>query len=178
MATPDPDGPGQPGSQLAETSPFLAAQTAATGSAAAEGPAFELRGLMSVSNETACCVYDLKTKTSAWVGLGEAGHPFVITWVDPARDEACLVTGDGRKLLLTLRAARVAAAGGPPAAGSMAAVANAAPGPISAKFSSAARSQLSPEAQAALEREDQAEQERRNARVAGLRRQFANRPSP
>ena len=96
---------------LAPSSPFLPANSTAAGGAQA-GPAgpVELRGIMSTAQGVAYCIYDTAKKTSAWVGLNEAGNDFVVKSADPANDSV-LVDFQGRSLRLVLRTAKVATAG-------------------------------------------------------------------
>jgi len=96
---------------LAPSSPFLPANSTAAGGAQA-GPAgpVELRGIMSTAQGVAYCIYDTAKKTSAWVGLNEAGNDFVVKSADPSNDSV-LVDFQGRSLRLVLRTAKVATAG-------------------------------------------------------------------
>jgi hypothetical protein len=60
---------------LAPASPFMPPNSgaAAAGAAGAGGP-IELRGVMSTSEGSEYCIYDTVKKSSAWVGLNEAGQ--------------------------------------------------------------------------------------------------------
>jgi hypothetical protein len=65
---------------------------------------------MSTSQGAAYCIYDTAKKTSAWVGLSEGGHDFVVKSADPASDSVT-VDFQGRSIRLVLRTAKVASAG-------------------------------------------------------------------
>jgi hypothetical protein len=95
---------------LASSSPFLPAGV--TGVAAGAGPAepVELRGIMSLPEGMAYCIYDAAKKTSSWVGLHETGNEFVVKSADPANDSVT-VTVQGRDIRLALRASKVVSAG-------------------------------------------------------------------
>jgi hypothetical protein len=95
---------------LASSSPFLPAGV--TGAAAGAGPAepVELRGIMSLPEGMAYCIYDAAKKTSAWVGLNETGNEFVVKSADPANDSVT-VTVQGRDIRLALKASKVVSAG-------------------------------------------------------------------
>jgi hypothetical protein len=102
---------------LAPSSPFLPANSAAAGQAAPAGPV-ELRGIMGVPGGFAYCIYDTAKKTSTWVGLNERGNDFIVKSADPAK-ESVTVDFQGRSLQLVLRTAKVASSGaaaGPQAA--------------------------------------------------------------
>jgi hypothetical protein len=92
---------------LAPNSPFLAAGSPPADRANSDSLNPELRGIMSGPDGARYCIYDPVKKTSSWVGLNEHGYPFVISAADPDREAVSLVTGDGRKLNLALRAAKV-----------------------------------------------------------------------
>src|SRR5271170_4728836 len=79
-------GPATALADLAQASPFLPSNLA--GSAATGGPSgpVELRGVMSTSEGTEYCIYDVVKRTSAWVGLNEQGNGFVVKSADPATD--------------------------------------------------------------------------------------------
>lgn len=94
---------------LAPSSPFLPANSAAGGPAAPAGPV-ELRGIMGVSGGFAYCIYDTAKKTSTWVGVNERGNDFVVKSADPAK-ESVTVDFQGRSLQLVLRTAKVASSG-------------------------------------------------------------------
>jgi hypothetical protein len=95
---------------LAQASPFLPSGMSA--SAAQGGPSgpVELRGVMSTSQGTEYCIYDVVKRTSAWVGLNEEGQGFVVKSADPASDSVT-VEFQGRTMNLVLRTAKVASAG-------------------------------------------------------------------
>ena|SRR5271157_633663 len=95
---------------LAQSSPFLPANSTAAGAQAGPAGPVELRGIMSTSQGAAYCIYDTAKKTSAWVGLNEGGYDFVVKSADPASDSVT-VDFQGRSLRLVLRAAKVASAG-------------------------------------------------------------------
>jgi hypothetical protein len=95
---------------LASSSPFLPANSAAA--AANSGPVgpIELRGVMSTPGGTAFCIYDTAKKKGVWVGLNETGHDFLVKSADSSSDSVS-VQYQGRSLTLTLRTAKVASAG-------------------------------------------------------------------
>src|ERR1035441_11038238 len=95
---------------LAPSSPFLPAEPAAGGAQAGPAGPVELRGIMSTSQGAAYCIYATAKKTSAWVGLSEGGHDFVVKSADPASDSVT-VDFQGRSIRLVLRTAKVASAG-------------------------------------------------------------------
>jgi hypothetical protein len=97
---------------LAQTSPFLPANMA--GVAAGTGPSgpVELRGVMSTSQGTEYCIYDVVKRTSAWVGLNEQGNGFVVKSADPASDSVT-VEFQGRTMNLVLHTAKISSAGSP-----------------------------------------------------------------
>jgi len=95
---------------LASSSPFLPAGV--TGAAAGAGSAepVELRGIMSLPEGTAYCIYDAAKKTSSWVGVNETGNEFVVKSADAANDSV-MVTVQGRDIRLALKASKVVSAG-------------------------------------------------------------------
>ncbi|HMD61612.1 MAG TPA: hypothetical protein VKG78_09280 [Opitutaceae bacterium] len=96
---------------LAQASPFLPPPgSAAPGAQAGPSGPVELRGIMSTPAGAAYCIYDTAKKTSAWVGLNEAGNDFVVKAADPDSDSVT-VDFQGRSLRLVLRTAKVASAG-------------------------------------------------------------------
>jgi hypothetical protein len=95
---------------LAQSSPFLPANAADTGAQAGAGGPIELRGVMSTSEGTEYCIYDTVKRSSAWVGLNEAGNGFMVKSADPAGDSVT-VAYQGRTMKLVLRTAKVASAG-------------------------------------------------------------------
>jgi hypothetical protein len=97
---------------LASSSPFLPANAAAAGGQAGPAGPVELRGIMATSSGFAYCIYDTAKKTSAWVGLNEAGNDFVVKAADPTK-ESVTVDFQGRSLKLVLRTAKVASVGPP-----------------------------------------------------------------
>jgi hypothetical protein len=103
-------GPSAARADLAQASPFL--PSSLSESAAKGGPSgpVELRGVMSTSQGTEYCIYDVVKRTSAWVGLNEQGPGFVVKSADPASDSVT-VEFQGRTMNLVLRTAKVASAG-------------------------------------------------------------------
>jgi hypothetical protein len=95
---------------LTQSSPFLAPNTPAGAHAGGPQEPVELRGVMPTSLGVFYLIYDTARKTSAWVGLNEAGHEFVVKAVDPG-GESVTVSFQGRTMRLALRAAKVASAG-------------------------------------------------------------------
>src|SRR5277367_2609438 len=71
---------------LAQTSPFLPANTADTAAQGGPGGPVELRGVMSTSGGTEYCIYDAVKKSSSWVSLNETGNGFVVKAADPSGD--------------------------------------------------------------------------------------------
>jgi hypothetical protein len=98
---------------LAPSSPFIPAGSAAASAQAGPSSPIELRGEMATSEGVSYCIYDTAKKKDVWVGLNEAGHDFVVKTADPATDSVT-VDYQGRSLLLTLRTAKVASSGPPP----------------------------------------------------------------
>jgi hypothetical protein len=103
-------GPQAAFADLAQASPFL--PSSMSESAAKGGPSgpVELRGVMSTSQGTEYCIYDVVKRTSAWVGLNETGQGFVVKSADPASDSVT-VEFQGRTMNLVLRTAKVSSAG-------------------------------------------------------------------
>jgi len=95
---------------LAPSSPFLPANSAAAGAQAGPAGPVELRGIMSTSRGVAYCIYDTAKRSSVWVGLNEGGNEFVVKSADAGSD-AVTVDFQGRSLRLVLRTAKVASAG-------------------------------------------------------------------
>jgi hypothetical protein len=95
---------------LAQTSPFLPSNLADAAAQGGVGGPVELRGVMSTSQGTEFCIYDVLKKSSAWVGLNESGNAFVVKSADPSGDNVT-VEYQGRTMRLTLRTAKVASAG-------------------------------------------------------------------
>jgi hypothetical protein len=95
---------------LAQASPFLPSNLSA--SAANNGPSgpVELRGVMSTSQGTEYCIYDVVKRTSAWVGLNEQGNGFVVKSADPASDSVT-VEFQGRTMNLMLHTAKISSSG-------------------------------------------------------------------
>jgi hypothetical protein len=95
---------------LAQASPFLPANMSA--SAANNGPSgpVELRGVMTTSQGTEYCIYDVAKRTSAWVGLNEQGNGFVVKSADPSSDSVT-VEVQGRTMNLVLHTAKISSAG-------------------------------------------------------------------
>lgn len=103
-------GPRAAFADLAQASPFLpSSMSEAAAKGGPSGPV-ELRGVMSTSQGTEYCIYDVVKKTSAWVGLNETGQGFVVKSADPASDSVT-VEFQGRTMNLVLRTAKVASAG-------------------------------------------------------------------
>jgi len=100
---------------LVASSPFLPAN--AQGAGAASGPSgpIELRGISPMSDGASFLIYDVAKKKSAWVGLNEQGHDFMVKSADPENDTVT-VDYQGRPLKLTLRVAKVASSGAASAA--------------------------------------------------------------
>jgi hypothetical protein len=102
---------------LAQTSPFLPASAVDMAAQGGPGGPVELRGVMSTSAGTEYCIYDSVKKSSAWVGVNEAGNTFVVKSADPSGDNVT-VEYQGRTLKLALRTAKIGSAGpgmaGPP----------------------------------------------------------------
>jgi hypothetical protein len=65
---------------------------------------------MATDQGTAYCIFDNVRKSSAWVGLNEAGYDFVVTSGDPGSDSIC-VEYRGQSLSLVLRPSKVASSG-------------------------------------------------------------------
>jgi hypothetical protein len=103
-------GPASARADLAQASPFLPSSMA--GSAGNSGPSgpVELRGVMSTSQGTEYCIYDVVKKTSTWVGLNEEGNGFVVKSADPASDSVT-VEFQGRTMNLVLHTAKITSAG-------------------------------------------------------------------
>jgi hypothetical protein len=95
---------------LAQTSPFLPSSLSEAAAKAGPSGPVELRGVMTTSQGTEYCIYDVVKKTSAWVGLNEQGPGFVVKSADPASDSVT-VEFQGRTMNLVLRTAKVASAG-------------------------------------------------------------------
>jgi hypothetical protein len=95
---------------LAQTSPFLPANAVDTAAQGGAGGPVELRGIMSTSQGTEYCIYDSAKKSSAWVGMNEAGNAFVVKSADPSGDNVT-VEYQGRTLKLALRTAKISSAG-------------------------------------------------------------------
>jgi hypothetical protein len=98
--------------QLADTSPFLAPGMADSAAAAAGGGTLELRGIMSTSDGLRFCIYEPAKKSSAWVGVNESGHDYLIKGADPAHDTVTLQAA-GRTFTVALHQAKIAALNGP-----------------------------------------------------------------
>ena len=97
---------------LAQASPFLPPNSAASASGKAGGPSgpVELRCIMSTGHGTECCIYDTTRKSSAWVAVDETGNDFVVKSIDPV-GESATVQYQGRSMKLVLRASKIASAG-------------------------------------------------------------------
>jgi hypothetical protein len=102
--------------ELAADSPFLANAAGAGGapSRTGDGKTLELRGIMAGPDGTAYCIFDPQKGKSFWAGVGESGFPFVIVSADPETETATLRTGDGRKVVVALREAKIGAQGSKP----------------------------------------------------------------
>jgi hypothetical protein len=68
-----------------------------------------------MSDGASFLIYDVAKKKSAWVGLNEQGHDFMVKSADPENDTVT-VDYQGRPLKLTLRVAKVASSGAASAA--------------------------------------------------------------
>jgi hypothetical protein len=111
--------------ELAKDSPFLASgASAAPGGPSSDGRSPELRGIMSSQDGIQYCIYDPQKKASIWMGLHEAGHPFVVTSADPDNERVTLQTSDGQRLSLTLKQSKVSGQPAGPAAPAQAAAAD------------------------------------------------------
>src|ERR1700677_4558954 len=93
--------------QGADDSPFLPVNAPAPGSSrAADGSAFELRGIMSTAGGTRYCIYDPVKNASAGVGLKETVGSFTVKSADGAHDTVTLDAG-GQRMTLALHEAKV-----------------------------------------------------------------------
>ena len=97
------------GAQLAQSSPFMPAQAAAT-TAVTEGAALELRGVMDTGSGMLFGIFDPAKKVSVWSKLNEKDHDFVVKSYDAA-NETVTVQHGGRTLNLAMRASKVASSG-------------------------------------------------------------------
>jgi hypothetical protein len=111
--------------QVADDSPFIPANSPATAMGqGADGSSFELRGIMSTAGGTRYCIYDPVKKTSAWVGMNEAGGSFLVKSADPVRDTVTLQVS-GQVMTLALHESKVVSLGfgspvaSPPPSGAM-----------------------------------------------------------
>jgi len=96
---------------LAASSPFLPANAQASGGSGGPSGPIELRGIMPIPDGgSAYLIYDVEKKKSAWVGLSEGGHDFMVKSADPKGDSVT-VDYQGRVLKLTLHTAKVASVG-------------------------------------------------------------------
>lgn len=95
--------------QLAQSSPFMPAQAAAT-AAVTEGAALELRGVMNTGSGMMFGIFDPAKKVSVWSKLNEKDHDFVVKGYDAA-NETVTVQHGGRTLTLAMRATKVASSG-------------------------------------------------------------------
>ncbi|MFZ1055268.1 MAG: hypothetical protein WAN79_06305 [Opitutaceae bacterium] len=96
---------------LAASSPFLPANAQAPGASGGPSGPIELRGIMPIPDGgSAYLIYDVEKKKSAWVGLSEGGHAFMVKSADPKGDSVT-VDYQGRVLKLTLHTAKVASVG-------------------------------------------------------------------
>jgi hypothetical protein len=99
--------------QLVANSPFGTAASAGV-SGLPSGP-LEFRGTFVDSGERFFSILDPATRRSEWVGLNEAGRPFIVKSYDAER-EVVLVEFQGRTHDLKLHAARISALPPMPAA--------------------------------------------------------------
>jgi hypothetical protein len=97
----------QLGARLAQYSPFLAPLSTAARRVISDDQSIELRGIMTLPEETRYCIYDPKKKSCVWVGVREAGYSFLIESADPRSEEINVLADDGRTLSLRLRESRV-----------------------------------------------------------------------
>ena len=95
---------------LVASSPFLPASSQGAGAASGPSGPIELRGISPMSGGAAFLIYDVAKKKSAWVGINEPGHDFVVKSAD-AENDTVTVDYQGRPLKLTLRVAKVASSG-------------------------------------------------------------------
>ena len=89
---------------LAASSPF-SSPGSPDFSSDAPGGELQLRGVMGTADGPQFCIYDTTRRRSVWVGVGEAGYPFVVSSADLAND-AVAVEWRGQRILLSLRRAR------------------------------------------------------------------------
>jgi len=97
------------GAQLAQSSPFMPAQAAAT-TAVTEGAPLELRGVMDTGSGLLFGIFDPVKKVSVWSKLNEKDHDFLVKSYD-ATNEMVTVQHGGRTLNLAMRASKVASSG-------------------------------------------------------------------
>ena len=97
------------GAQLAQSSPFMPAQAAAT-TAVTEGAPLELRGVMDTGSGLLFGIFDPVKKVSVWSKLNEKDHDFLVKSYD-ATNEIVTVQHGGRTLNLAMRASKVASSG-------------------------------------------------------------------
>lgn len=97
------------GAQLAQSSPFMPAQAAAT-TAVTEGAPLELRGVMDTGSGLLFGIFDPAKKVSVWSKLNEKDHDFLVKSYD-ATNEMVTVQHGGRTLNLAMRASKVASSG-------------------------------------------------------------------
>lgn len=72
----------------------------------ADGPALELRGILSGAAGTRYWIYDRASRTGTWATVGESGLPFVIRAEGPGAETAT-VEKDGRVAFLRLEEPKV-----------------------------------------------------------------------
>ena len=97
----------QTSASLAGNSPFL--PPAGESAPAAEATPIELRGILTMGGKTSFNIYDPATKSSAWVGVNESGHPFTVTDFDASAERAT-VNYQGRAIALVLQRPKIVAA--------------------------------------------------------------------
>jgi hypothetical protein len=96
---------------LVKNSPFGSATAA--GTPASPGGALEFRGMFVDGGETFFSLYDAATRTSLWVGLKEAGNPFVVKSYDETKGTVS-VDYQGQVHTITLKQAKIVALAPPP----------------------------------------------------------------
>lgn len=115
-------------SRLALNSPFAPASGLASGSAAPTS-GYELEGTMVLGSDISLCLYEVQTKRSHWIAVGESSDGVKVLSFDAAKDTAMVVIG-GEQKQLVLRKPNLDAHKGPPAAMVQAPVIVPAPPPV------------------------------------------------
>jgi hypothetical protein len=95
---------------LAQTSPFLPSNAPGAAAQSGAGGPVELRGVMSTSQGTEYCIYDVAKRSSSWVGLNESGNAFVVKSAG-AEGDSVTVEYQGRMMKLVLRTAKIVSSG-------------------------------------------------------------------